>query len=209
MKRYVILISGRGSNMEALLDADLPGKCVAVICNRPDAAGLAFAQRKSIATFVVDHRDYADRSIFDAALAAEIERHAPDLILLAGFMRVLGDDFVKRFEGRMLNIHPSLLPAFPGRHTHRAALAAGVKMHGCSVHFVTPVLDDGPIVIQASVPVLEGDDEASLAARVLVQEHIIYPKAAALFLEERVRLSHGKVFFDQSQFSAAAQTSLP
>ena len=199
MKKYVILISGRGSNMEALLAADLPGQCVAVISNRPDAAGLSFAQQKGIATAVVDHRSHVDRAAFDVALAEEIERHAPDLVLLAGFMRVLGDDFVRRFAGRMLNIHPSLLPAFPGLHTHREALAAGVRIHGCTVHFVTPVLDNGPIVIQAAVPVVAGDDEAALAARVLAQEHIIYPQAVAWFLQGRLRLVEGKVVSDVPQ----------
>lgn len=214
MKRYVILISGRGSNMEALLDAGLPGECAAVISNRPDAAGLTFAQQKGVATAVVDHRAHAERSAFDAALAAEIDRHAPDLVLLAGFMRVLGDAFVRRYEGRMLNIHPSLLPAFPGMHTHRAALGAGVKIHGCTVHFVTPALDSGPIVIQAAVPVLEGDDEAALAARVLAQEHLIYPQAAAWFLQGRLRLSAGRVLTDVPQLAtmamqAPALTALP
>ena len=199
MKKYVILISGRGSNMEALLAADLPGQCVAVISNRPDAAGLSFAQQKGIATAVVDHRSHVDRAAFDVALAEEIERHAPDLVLLAGFMRVLGDDFVRRFAGRMLNIHPSLLPAFQGLHTHREALAAGVRIHGCTVHFVTPVLDNGPIVIQAAVPVVAGDDEATLAARVLAQEHIIYPQAVAWFLQGRLRLVEGKVVSDVPQ----------
>ncbi len=193
MKKYIILISGRGSNMEALLNADLPGRCVAVISNRPDAGGLDFARSKGIATAVIDHRVHADRNAFDAALAAEIERHAPDLVLLAGFMRVLGDDFVRRFEGRMLNIHPSLLPAFPGMHTHREALAKGVKLHGCTVHFVTPTLDSGPIVIQAAVPVLGDDTEASLSSRVLVQEHLIYPQAAAWFLQGRLHLADGRV----------------
>lgn len=207
MKKYVILISGRGSNMEALINADLPGQCAAVISNRPDAGGLAFAQQKGIATAVVDHRSHADRAAFDVALAAEIERHAPDLVLLAGFMRVLGDDFVRRFTGRMLNIHPSLLPAFPGLHTHRAALAAGVRIHGCTVHFVTPALDSGPIVIQAAVPVLEGDDEAALAARVLAQEHIAYPQAAAWFLQGRLRLVDGRVVSNVPQPAGAALLS--
>jgi phosphoribosylglycinamide formyltransferase 1 len=198
MKRYVILISGRGSNMEALLTADLPGQCAAVISNRPDASGLEFAKNGNLHTAVVDHRRFADRAAFDAALAAEIESHAPDLVLLAGFMRVLGDDFVRRFEGRMLNIHPSLLPSFAGMHTHREALAAGVKIHGCTVHFVTPTLDGGPIVIQAAVPVLQGDDEAALAARVLVQEHLIYPQAAIWFLQGRLRLVNGSVVSDVS-----------
>lgn len=209
MKRYVILISGRGSNMEALLNAGLPGQCAAVISNRHDAAGLAFAQRMGIATAVVDHRVHADRAAFDAALAAEIERHAPVLVLLAGFMRVLGGDFVRRFAGRMLNIHPSLLPVFPGLHTHREALAAGVRIHGCTVHFVTPTLDSGPIVIQAAVPVLDGDDEAALAARVLAQEHIIYPRAAAWFLEGRLKLAQGRVSVDVPQQGKASLLSPP
>lgn len=207
MKKYVILISGRGSNMEALLDAGLPGECAAVISNRPEAAGLSFAQGKGALTAVVDHRGYATRGDFDTALAAEIERHAPDLVLLAGFMRVLGDEFVRRFTGRLLNIHPSLLPAFPGMHTHREALAAGVKIHGCTVHFVTPALDSGPIVIQAAVPVLEADDEATLAARVLTQEHVVYPQAAAWFLQGKLRLVNGRVVSGMQQPSAAVLLS--
>ena len=199
MKKYVILISGRGSNMEALLGAELPGKCVAVISNRPQATGLDFARNKGVATAVIDHRSHADRDAFDVALAQEIEIHAPDLILLAGFMRVLGDDFVHRFAGRMLNIHPSLLPVFPGLHTHREALAKGIRIHGCTVHFVTPTLDNGPIVIQAAVPVLAGDDEATLAARVLAQEHLIYPQAATWFLQGRLQLSNGRVVSDVPQ----------
>ena len=193
MKKYVILISGRGSNMEALLNANLPGQCAAVISNRPDAAGLVFARDKGVATAVVDHRNFANRAAFDAALAAEVDRHAPDLVLLAGFMRVLGDDFVRRYTGRMLNIHPSLLPAFPGLHTHREALEAEVKSHGCTVHFVTPVLDNGPMVMQAVVPVRDDDDEATLAARVLAEEHVIYPQAATLFLRGCLQLVDGRV----------------
>jgi phosphoribosylglycinamide formyltransferase-1 len=207
MKKYVILISGRGSNMEALLNAELPGACAAVISNRPAAAGLDFARGKGIATAVVDHRDHADRAAFDAALAAEIERHAPDLVLLAGFMRVLGDDFVHKFAGRMLNIHPSLLPAFPGMHTHREALVEGVKIHGCTVHFVTPTLDGGPIVIQAAVPVVEGDSETTLAARVLAQEHLVYAQAAAWFLQGRLQLIDGRVVADVPQPAGAALLS--
>jgi len=192
MKRYVILISGRGSNMEALLDAGLPGVCAAVISNRAAAPGLAGAAARGIATAVIDHRGFASREEFDAALAVEIERHAPDLALLAGFMRILGDGFVRRFEGRLLNIHPSLLPAFPGIKTHARALAAGVRLHGCSVHFVTPALDGGPIVAQAAVPVLAGDDEASLGQRVLAEEHLLYPRVARWFLEGRLRLVDGR-----------------
>ena len=193
MKRYVILISGRGSNMEALLDAGLPGVCAAVISNRPDAAGLAAASRRGVATRVVDHRGFASREEFDAALAAAIEAHAPDLVLLAGFMRILTDGFVHRFAGRLLNIHPSLLPAFPGVGTHARALAAGVRLHGCSVHFVTPALDGGPIVAQAAVPVLTGDDEASLGRRVLAEEHLVFPRVARWFLEGRLYLVDARV----------------
>lgn len=192
MKRYVILISGRGSNMAALLDAGLPGACAAVISHRADAAGLALAAARGIATVAVDHRDFAAREDFDAALATEIERHAPDLVLLAGFMRILGDGFVRRFQGRLLNIHPSLLPAFPGIKTHAQALAAGVRVHGCSVHFVTPALDGGPIIAQAAVPVQAGDDEADLAARVLAAEHMLYPRVARWFLEGRLSLLDGR-----------------
>lgn len=190
--RYVILISGRGSNMESLLDAGLPGTCAAVISNRPDAAGLALAAARGIATAAIDHRGFAVREDFDAALAAEIERHAPDLVLLAGFMRILTDGFVRRFAGRLLNIHPSLLPAFPGVKTHAQALAAGVRVHGCSVHFVTPALDGGPIIAQAAVPVQAGDDAASLGARVLVEEHRLYPRVARWFLEGRLQLVDGR-----------------
>ncbi len=193
MKTYVILISGRGSNMQALIAAKLPGRCAAVISNRPDADGLAWAAARGVPTAVVDHKAYASREAFDAALAAEIERHAPDLVLLAGFMRVLGQAFVERFDGRMLNIHPSLLPSFPGLHTHRSALAAGVRIHGCTVHFVTPSLDCGPIVIQAAVPVQPDDSEEALASRVLAQEHVVYAQAAAWFLEGRIVIDAGRV----------------
>ncbi len=193
MKRYVILISGRGSNMEALLDAGLPGVCAAVISNRPDAAGLAAASSRGVATRVIDHRGFESRGEFDAALAAEIDEHTPDLVLLAGFMRILTDGFVHRFAGRLLNIHPSLLPAFPGVGTHARALAAGVRLHGCSVHFVTPALDGGPIVAQAAVPVLAGDDEASLGRRVLAEEHLVFPRVARWFLEGRLHLVDARV----------------
>jgi phosphoribosylglycinamide formyltransferase-1 len=193
MKTFVILISGRGSNMQAVLDAALPGRCAAVISNRPQAAGLAWAAARGVATVVVDHRRFPDRADFDAALAAEIDKHAPDLVILAGFMRVLGDDFVRRFAGRLLNVHPSLLPAFPGLHTHAAVLAAGVKIHGATVHFVTPCLDAGPIVIQAAVPVLADDSAEVLAARVLAQEHVIYVSAVRWFLEGRLTLVDGRV----------------
>jgi phosphoribosylglycinamide formyltransferase-1 len=180
----VVLISGRGSNMRALVEAGLP--VAAVVANRTDAAGLDYARARGIATAVVEHRAFASREAFEDALAAEIDRHAPQLVALAGFMRVLTPGFVRRYAGRMLNIHPSLLPAFPGLDTHARALAAGVKIHGCTVHFVTEALDAGPIVIQAAVRVLAADNATALAARVLEQEHRIYPRAARWFLEGRL-----------------------
>ena len=179
--------------MEALLDSRLGGQLAAVVSNVPDAAGLAIARARSVPTAVVDHRRYADRSTFEAALAAEIERCAADLIVLAGFMRVLTEPFVQRYAGRLLNIHPSLLPAFPGLHTHRRALEAGVRIHGCTVHFVTAALDHGPIVAQAAVPVFCEDTEERLAARVLEQEHRIYPAAVRWFCEGRLALEGGRV----------------
>jgi len=187
----VILISGRGSNMQALLDARLPVS--AVLSDRADAGGLQAAAARGIPTRVVEHRGFATREAFDAALAAEIDRFAPRLVALAGFMRVLTPAFVARYGERLLNIHPSLLPAFQGLDTHERALAAGVKLHGCTVHFVTPQLDQGPIVIQAAVPVRPGDSAAALAARVLRQEHVIYPRAAHWFLEGRLVVSSGLV----------------
>ena len=191
MKRIVILISGRGSNMQAMVEAGLPVS--AVISNRADAAGLNFAAERGIATAVVSHRDHATREAFDAALAQAIDAFQADLVVLAGFMRILTADFVQRYQGRLLNIHPSLLPAFPGLDTHARALAAGVKLHGATVHFVTPELDHGPIVIQAAVPVLRHDDEEKLAARVLAQEHRIYPEAVRWFLEGNLVIEGGVV----------------
>jgi phosphoribosylglycinamide formyltransferase 1 len=176
----VVLISGRGSNMQAILDAGIP--VAAVISNRAGAAGLEVAARRGVATAVVEHRSFATREAFDTALAAEIDRHAPRLVALAGFMRVLTPGFVARYAGRLVNIHPSLLPEFPGLDTHARALAAGVKRHGCTVHFVTAQLDHGPIIAQASVPVLPGDTPDTLAARVLLQEHQLYPRAIRWFL---------------------------
>jgi len=193
MKKIVILISGRGSNMEAMLAARLPVNIAAVISNRPDARGLATAARAGIATRVVDHKAYAGREAFDAALAETIDSYTPDLVVLAGFMRILSPGFVTHYDGRLLNIHPSLLPSFPGLHTHERALAAGVKVHGATVHFVTADLDHGPVVIQAVVPVLEDDTPDSLAARVLREEHRIYPQAVRWFAEDRLRLEGGRV----------------
>lgn len=187
----VVLISGRGSNMRALLDAGLPVS--AVISNRADAEGLSLAAARGVATASVEHRKHATREAFDAALAAEIERFSPRLVALAGFMRILTPAFVERYHGRMLNIHPSLLPAFPGLDTHQRALRAGVKVHGCTVHFVTAELDHGPIVVQAAVPVLPGDDATRLAARVLAQEHVVYPRAVRWFLDGRLTLDDGVV----------------
>lgn len=187
----VVLISGRGSNMRALLDAGLP--VGAVLSNRADAEGLSLAAARGVATRVVEHRSHATREAFDAALATEIDRFAPRLIALAGFMRILTPGFVARYRGRLFNIHPSLLPAFPGLDTHRRALAAGVKVHGCTVHFVTAELDHGPIVVQAAVPVLADDDAARLAARVLEQEHVVYPRAVRWFLDGRLQLGDGVV----------------
>ncbi|MBL8511232.1 MAG: phosphoribosylglycinamide formyltransferase [Betaproteobacteria bacterium] len=187
MKSIVILISGRGSNMEAILQAALPLEIRAVIANRPDAAGLKTAAAAGIATQVVDHQHYPSREAFDAALAATIASYAPDYLVLAGFMRILGEGFVRRYPHRIINIHPSLLPAFPGLHTHRQALAAGVKLHGATVHIVTPQLDHGPIIAQAAVPVLADDTEATLAARVLQAEHRIYPMALRWLAEDRLQ----------------------
>jgi phosphoribosylglycinamide formyltransferase-1 len=197
MKRIVLLISGRGSNMEAIVQRcaaeGWPAQVVAVISNRPQAKGLEFARAHGIATAVVDHKQYTLRSDFDTALAAAIDAHAPDVVALAGFMRVLGTEFVEHYAGRLLNIHPSLLPAFPGLHTHRAAIEAGCKLAGATVHFVTAQLDHGPIVMQSAVPVRPGDDEAALAARVLATEHVIYPQSIRWFVEGQLALEGGRV----------------
>lgn len=186
-----ILISGRGSNMRSLVEAGLP--VAAVISNRADAAGLEYARARGIATQIVEHRAFATRQAFEEALAAALDRYAPRLVALAGFMRVLTPAFIGRYARRMLNIHPSLLPAFPGLDTHARALAAGVKLHGCTVHFVTEALDAGPIVMQAAVRVLPGDSAQTLAARVLEQEHRIYPRAVRWFLDERLVIQNDTV----------------
>ena len=208
MKSIVILISGRGSNMEALLAAvasgALPVRIAGVLANRPDAQGLETAAAQGVPTGVVDHKQFADRAAFDAGMAEAIDRFAPDLVVLAGFMRILTDGFVRHYAGRLVNIHPSLLPSFPGLHTHRRALEEGVRIHGCTVHFVTPALDHGPVIVQAAVPVLDDDDEASLAARVLAQEHQVYPLAVRWFAEDRLRLVDGRVLFDARQDDCGA-----
>ena len=190
--KVAILISGRGSNMRALVEAardpDYPAEIVVVISNRADAGGLRFAENSGIATAIVPHAGFSDRAAFDAALDAEIHRHGAEFICLAGFMRLLSEGFVEAWRDRMINIHPSLLPAFRGLDTHARALQAGVGQAGCTVHFVRADVDSGPIVDQATVPVLPGDSEDTLAARVLEQEHILYPKALRVVLEGRVRI---------------------
>ncbi|HEY6966047.1 MAG TPA: phosphoribosylglycinamide formyltransferase [Burkholderiales bacterium] len=187
----VVLISGRGSNLQAILDAGIDVS--AVISNVAGAGGLAIAAQRGVPTRVVEHRNFPTREAFEEVLAAEIGRYAPRLIAYAGFMRVVTASFVSRHAGRMLNIHPSLLPAFTGLRTHERALAAGVKLHGCTVHFVTPELDAGPIVIQAAVPVLANDTPETLSKRVLRQEHIVYPRAIQWFLEGRLVIDNGCV----------------
>jgi phosphoribosylglycinamide formyltransferase-1 len=187
----VVLISGRGSNLQAILDAGIPVS--AVISNVAGAGGLDIAARRGVPARVIKHGDFPTREAFEDALAAEIGRYAPKLIACAGFMRVVTAGFVARHAGRMLNIHPSLLPAFTGLHTHERALAEGVKLHGCTVHFVTPALDAGPIVVQAAVPVLANDTPETLSNRVLRQEHLVYPRAIHWFLEGRLVIDNGRV----------------
>ena len=198
-RRVAILISGRGSNMAALIDAarktDYPAEIVLVISNRPDAAGLVLARQKGIQTATIDHKAFATRDAFDAALEMRLAKARVDIICLAGFMRMLTTPFVERWRGRMLNVHPSLLPDLKGLDTHTRALAAGAKLHGCTVHFVEPELDSGPIILQAEVPVLDGDDEKTLAARVLAEEHRIYPEALKLLAEGKLKVEGERVIF--------------
>ncbi len=197
MKKIVILISGTGSNMQAMLDANLPCEIAAVISNRADAEGLAIAQQRGIATRIISHKDFSDRAGFDTELAKIIDTHQPDFIVLAGFMRILTTNFVHHYYGKLINIHPSLLPAHTGINTHARALHDGVKIHGCTVHFVTPDLDHGPIIIQAAVPVLPGDSEPSLAARVLHEEHRIYPQAVRWLCLNQIELdAQNRVIFN-------------
>jgi phosphoribosylglycinamide formyltransferase-1 len=197
MKNVVILISGRGSNMEAIAAAcageGWDARIAGVVASRDDAPGLAAARQLGIATAAVDHRAHATREAFDDALADAVDGLAADVVVLAGFMRILGDAFVRRYAGRMVNVHPSLLPAFPGLHTHRRAIDAGCKVAGATVHFVTPALDHGPIIAQAVVPVLPDDDEASLAARVLEREHVLYPTALRWLVHDRLRVDGHRV----------------
>jgi phosphoribosylglycinamide formyltransferase 1 len=197
VKNIVILISGRGSNMRALVEACAAERwnasIRAVVSNRADAAGLAFARAQGIATEVVNHREFASREAFDASLGEAIAGYAPDIVVLAGFMRILSVGFVERFAGRIINVHPSLLPAFTGLHTHRRALEAGCKLAGATVHFVTAALDHGPIIAQAVVPVLPGDTEHSLAERVLEREHVLYPRAVGWLVNDKLRVDKGVV----------------
>jgi len=196
----VVLISGRGTNLQAIIDdaqdANCPYALRAVISNRPDAAGLERARRAAIETQVVDHESYASRQHFNAALMDAIDRYAPGLVVLAGFMRILTPEFVSHYDGRLINIHPSLLPAFPGLDTHARAIASGARAHGASVHFVTADLDGGPLIVQAPVPVLAGDDADTLAARVLEQEHEILPAAIRWFADGRLSIEGGHVMLD-------------
>jgi len=200
-RRVAVLISGRGSNMVSLIEAasapDFPAEIALVLSNRPDAAGLERARAASIATAVIDHKDHPTREDFEQAMDAVLNEHGIEFICLAGFMRVLTDWFVERWAGRMINIHPSLLPLFRGVHTHRRALEEGVLIHGCTVHFVVPELDAGPIIAQAAVPVVPGDTEESLAARILVQEHRLYPQALRMVCDGSARLEGGRVVFSK------------
>ena len=194
MKNIVILISGRGSNMQAIVNAAIPGACVAaVLSNKADAQGLAWAATQGIATAALDHKQFADRDAFDAALMTLIDAYEPALVVLAGFMRILTPGFVQHYAGRMLNVHPSLLPAFTGMHTHARALEAGVKLHGCTAHFVTAELDAGPIIAQAAIPVLDTDTPETLAARVLDCEHKLYPQAVASFVAGELQIDGHRV----------------
>jgi phosphoribosylglycinamide formyltransferase-1 len=202
----VVLVSGRGSNLKAIASQGaagaLPIHIAAVVSDRADAGALPWAQAQGIPTAVLSPRDFPDRESYGRALGDVVAGFGPGLVVLAGFMRILGDSFVNRFAGRLLNIHPSLLPRYPGLHTHRRALAAGDREHGASVHFVTPELDGGPVVIQAKVPVLAGDDEATLAARVLVQEHVIYPRCVGWFAAGRLQLRDGVPWLDGARLEA-------
>ncbi len=208
MKSIVILISGRGSNMQALLEANLPCQVAAVISNRDDAHGLEIARRHGIQTAVISHKNFADRASFDLALAETIDRYAPDFVVLAGFMRILTEGFVEHYRGRLINIHPSLLPAYPGIDTHQRALHDGVKIHGCTVHFVTPDLDHGPIIIQAAIPVLYDDTLQSLSDRVLSEEHRIFPQAVRWLCRNQVWLDKiGRVSSSRLEQPGAALIS--
>lgn len=205
--RIVVLISGSGSNMQAIAEScakkELDGEIVAVISNRPEVMGLQRAKEFEIATDVVDHTEFSSREEFDANLIRAIDEHTPDLVVLAGFMRILTSDFVRRYKGRMLNIHPSLLPKYKGLNTHQRALDAGDKEAGVTVHFVSEDLDGGANIIQAVVPVLDDDDEGTLRSRVQIQEHVIYPIAVKWFVEGRLTLNKGDAYFDGKELPVA------
>lgn len=205
MKNIVILISGRGSNMQAIVSANITGACVAaVIANRADALGLQWAKEQGIETAFLAHGDYASREDFDRALCQLIDVYQPDLLVLAGFMRILSADFCRHYAHRMMNIHPSLLPAFPGLHTHQRALDEGCKIAGCTVHFVTPNLDSGPIIAQAAVAISPDDDADTLAAKVLCCEHQIYPQAVADFVSGSLKVQGNRVIRQLPQAKQAA-----
>lgn len=199
----VVLISGRGSNLKAIIDAiddgQVPARIDAVISNEPTAPGLNVARAAGIRTHVISHREFPDRDAFDRTLMRQIDAYSPALIVLAGFMRILGREFIAHYRGRLINIHPSLLPLFPGLNTHARALAAGARRHGASVHFVTPDVDAGPVIIQTVVPVQPNDTPATLAARVLAQEHRIYPLAIRWFAEGRLTVRNGRVLLDGAE----------
>ncbi len=209
LPRIVVLVSGSGSNLQALIDAvaegRIRGRIAAVLSNNPQAYGLERARRAGIPTEVVDHRDFPSRETFDRALAERIDRYRPDLVILAGFMRILTPEFVRHYQGRMLNIHPSLLPKYRGLDTHARALAAGEREHGVSVHFVTPELDGGPVIAQARVPVLPDDTPETLAARVLEREHRLYPLVTSWYTAGRLALDDDRVLFDGRPLDAPLQ----
>jgi len=213
MKNIVIMLSGRGSNMQAIAQAchaeRWPARVAAVVSNRPDAPALAFAREQGIATIVLEQKDFVSREAYDQALAAEIDMFAPDLVVLAGFMRVLSASFVSHYAGRLINVHPSLLPSFPGLKTHQRALESGARLHGATVHFVTAELDCGPIIAQGAVPVADRDDAAALASRVLLVEHLIYPRAVRWFVEGRLSIEGSRVLArldpPESQWHFAAE----
>ena len=206
MKNIVILISGRGSNMQAIVNAQIPSaRIAAVLSNKPDAAGLAWAAERGIATDALNHKDFTDREAFDREMMKLIDRYQPDLVVLAGFMRILTPTFCAHYEGRLINIHPSLLPAFPGLHTHERALEAGCRIAGCTIHFVTAELDCGPIIAQGVVPIIEGDNADDIAARVLAVEHQLFPQAVADFINDMLKVDGYRV---HGGTSAAADTQL-
>ncbi len=211
--KFAVLISGRGSNLQALIEATataaLPAEIVRVISNEPDAGGLERAAAAGISTAVVPHRDHPDRESFESSLSEEIRNSGAELVVLAGFMRLLTATFVEEWRDRIINIHPSLLPAFKGLHTHERALEVGVRYTGCTVHYVRPEMDEGPIIVQAAVPVLPSDDANTLAARVLEQEHVIYPLAVRLIAENRVRVDAERALIDDAGLGTPGATINP